>query len=247
MSGRRDFLLALAGAAGVAWAGSRASSSDTPVFGAPVTNDTTTNGGDTETASPTPTETASPTPTTTPEPSPSYSDSFEDGDLAEYAGSTGSFTTTTSQAYDGTTGVESTSGSLSGIEVSDPPFSSGPITASVWMYDTGGLNSGLALVEPGGGGYVAQNSDQGIKVQRFNGIENYDTNLTTGSGSWNTPAWIEIELTVHSGTVEGVIRDSGGNSLVGPLSASDSTYGPTTLGLNSYDSGAIFDLLTAEK
>lgn len=172
-------------------------------------------------------------------------DSAEDSDISEYGGDTGSFATTTAQAYDGAVAIEATDSFCAitrtdqTIAIGETPFgawgaadvqSPASITYSVSPKFAWGVPSktGISNLD----GYVAgiyyeelrDNPSYTFEVKRFDG--GTGTGLASTSVSITELDWYETRVTEWSSngdmTVE--LRDSSGSTLK-TLTPTDDTYG----------------------
>lgn len=181
-------------------------------------------------------------------------DSAEDGDIAEYGGDTGGYSTQTSTVYDQSTAIEGTasSGGYNGISSTSglPAYpAQGDVlscrvyldTANGWadndrmgvMYGTG------AETMPPDGYRIdldAANDDMILAIWNSNGF----TSLATANidVSALTDAWIKLEVDWQSdGTMVFTVYDSSGSS-VNSVSATDTTYSSGGVGYIVDESGS---------
>ncbi|WP_435359286.1 Ig-like domain-containing protein [Haloarchaeobius sp. DFWS5] len=187
-----------------------------------------------------------------------FSDGFETG-LSGYAGQTGVFETTASEAYLGSYSLSKNSGDHAHHGVysdSDTWSAAESKTASVWYYhgDDNNPRGGVFLSDGSGNGYIGYvdptytGGSGGLSIGRVSGSNTYETELVdTSSLSLSKNTWYKVFLE-HDGGNEYTVRleDTAGNTVAGPLTTTDSTYSPTRIGSWAYDSDLYLDELSGD-
>jgi len=168
-----------------------------------------------------------------------YITSFE-ADLSNFAGDTGSFETTSNQAYDRSKSLGKTAdGRHDAVWLSSDQWSAGDsVTLTSHVYTGSDLiRGGPTLVRASDGyGYVAYvDPNNALTIATvtptFNSpINNNDTLPTTSDG------WYKLEFS-HDGVdqLTATIYDYSGSDY--SVTATDGSYSPTTVGADAYDVG----------
>lgn len=135
-------------------------------------------------------------------------DNFEDNDLSEYGGNTGSYTTQGTTVYEGNYALEASS---TGIITSDPgdglanyPSRGDTFQFMVRASQTTSWPQVLWCMQDNGGDdtleygyYVAlDNDDQNVNVWSYDG--NYDRHIRVGIGTSQVDEWLRVYLEHHS-------------------------------------------------
>jgi len=171
-------------------------------------------------------------------------DDFEDGDISEWSGDTGSFSTTTSVAFDGSVSVTTSSAPVQ-IQRTDKTVSTSTAPLGAWVQVTN-KNSRSASF------HFAVNSGSYYKLQIFtdsNGnisefsLSRIGSNSTTTLASDTSPSggstgeWLRIELTKwkSDGTLSASLFDTSDTELAA-VSASDTTYSSGGVEVTGYSS-----------
>jgi len=172
-------------------------------------------------------------------------DSFEDQNLSEYLGDTGSFDFNTSTAYDGSVSVEATSTDVLIYTDSSVTTTGTSKTATVYQYSGGGSHrGGVVLLNSNGDGYGAYLQSDSIDLNKYtNGA--YDSIINQNSGiSASDDTWHQISIE-HDGSdgYTASVNPAGGSDL-GSVTDTDSTYSSLDrVGIYSFDTGVPYDLL----
>jgi len=168
-------------------------------------------------------------------------DDFEDGDISEYSGNTADFSAITSNSYSGSYGVRKTSNRGTSTRIYNSSFSydidGNNITIRVRPNEFSTDFAGVGWSTSAGSGYYA-----GIHTgSSYFGIDKYtgstgNTDGTLASESLNVTLdnWYKIVLNKDGSTYTAWLLDDAGNVVNGPVSASDSTYSPSTFGIQQY-------------
>ncbi|WP_435360396.1 MerC domain-containing protein [Haloarchaeobius sp. DFWS5] len=190
-----------------------------------------------------------------------FSDDYEDGSVDGYIGETGSFGTYTGNAYSGTYGISRTGndGAHGGVLTNTDLWAGGDQkTASIWMYWPGQNNApnrrgGVYLADSSGDGLVAfwdqdsSKSGDDKAILRFDEVSSPTTYEATAVESSDTPlsaGYYKVVITHDGGSsYEAWLEDTNGNTVIGPISKTDSSFTPTRAGVWFYDSDVEADLL----
>lgn len=186
-------------------------------------------------------------------------DDYEDGDLTEYAGSTGSFTTSTEQAYSGSYSLKVTGSGGGWTAIANEnedvsvinPNRDIKLTARYYSSTTfrGGLAWGLSNYANGTSnlnGYSlhlgASNTD--FRIKKWTNGSNSD--LVNNSTNQPAAEWIKIEVIwKSSGRIKVELFDASGTKLISEQVV-DTTYQSGKIGWLWYDTGGYADYITKE-
>lgn len=174
-------------------------------------------------------------------------DDFEDGDIAEYSGDTGNFSTSTTPIQNGTNSLEaSTSGSSVAIHSSnglDSYFDQGE-TMRVWMRtgtntDINQFVSYFAQKEGSTGVnryYVELARAAGVfRLIMYDGSANI---LASASQTYSDSTWYEVEVNVTTGGDHTLtLLDSSGSQL-NQIAVTDTTYSDGGVGFGLGNAGS---------
>jgi len=181
-------------------------------------------------------------------------DSFEDGDLSEYSGDTGAFSTTTTDAFDGSVSLteDGTSALISRTDKSLTPESSVPFGFYMYLPDdgsnlTGSLAFGAQSAAGSGSysGYTVGVTSGFIDIFLLDRWDNGSSANLVTTTDYTIPkgTWFKIEVTqwTKTGDITATMGDGSGN-VRGTISTTDTTYGEGGFGFyNSDTAGLLYD------
>ena len=167
-------------------------------------------------------------------------DSFEDGDISEYAGQTGVYSTTTTRAKTGSYSLSGTP-SNEGIVWDETVYgSSETVTVSAWIYLVNqDAKIGVFEQSTGAGYTVDVNVNNYLRLRAWSDFTTYDQELASKTMTIDAETWYKLRLTYDGsdGSMTGYVYDSSGN-LIDSISATDTAYTPNTIGANNYTASA---------
>ena len=181
-------------------------------------------------------------------------DSFEDGDISEYGGDTGAFSTTTTDAFDGSVSLteDGTSALISRTDKSLTPESSVPFGFYMYLPDdgsnlTGSLAFGAQSAAGSGSysGYTVGVSRGFIDIFLLDRWDNGSSANLVTTTDYTIPkgTWFKIEVTqwTKTGDITATMGDGSGN-VRGTISTTDTTYGEGGFGFYNNDTaGLLYD------
>lgn len=169
-------------------------------------------------------------------------DDFEDGDIAEYSGSTGEYTVQQNTVYEGSYALETSGANQQ--DIYDPNVSLSQGDAPFGAYMAGGQTSGMYSTSSQRpqllfGHQGSSLSGYGVEIAAYNdefGLVRWDsgseTDLATATGlSLTVGEFYEVKITTwdSSGNIEAKLLDASGTELA-TVSATDTTYSNGYLG-----------------
>ncbi|WP_254274624.1 hypothetical protein [Haloarcula marina] len=177
--------------------------------------------------------------------SPTVLDDFEDGDLSEYSGDTGSFSITSNPVHTGSSALDSSVDRSLAVITHDSASISAGSEFSFHQYVRTQTDAGIQLftnaIGTDGYQFVVQEDQNVVKIRRFDGGSK--TKLAESSATIPTGEWVTNTITTDtSGNLTWVLEDSSGSQLA-QVSATDSTYTYGSFGFRVWESAA-FDYLT---
>jgi hypothetical protein len=175
-------------------------------------------------------------------------DSFEDGGFSEYNGQTAEFGTTITQAYSGVRSAIKTGSdeNHAGIYLSSAQFSDSEskTVAIRYYYDGSNHRGGVYLADSStGAGYVGYVDPTTYTIARVSDSGTYDSKLADSNGApISAGNWYHAILSHDGGDgVTARLEDDSGATIAGPLSVSDASTDPDTVGIWMFDQDMILD------